>query len=262
MAAAIKEVSLGRGRDPRDHVLVSLGGAGALHAFELAPLVGIEKVLIPPFASVASAFGATTMDIRHEVDQTFYMPCTGADLSSLNDTYRGLEDKATRILEDEGFDREAMELTRTAAMRYVGQSYEVGTAVPQGELDEAALSELIDSFHKVHHREYGVSSTEFSVAFVSLRVIGSARIPAQAKPTVVADQADGNLRETSRRKVYFGQEFVDTAVFAGADLGSGDQLVGPAVAHYPHGDVIIAPGMECEVDDAGNLLLKFGQGAI
>ena len=87
MASAIKIVTIDRGRDPRDYALVSFGGAGPMHAWAIAPSVGIEKIIIPPFAGVASAFGATMMDVRHDIEATFYMPCADADFESLNDKY-------------------------------------------------------------------------------------------------------------------------------------------------------------------------------
>ena len=80
MATAIRMVSIDRGRDPRDHTLVAFGGAGGLHAYEIARAVGIDHVLVPPFAGVACAFGATTMDVRHDLERTFYAPLAETDV--------------------------------------------------------------------------------------------------------------------------------------------------------------------------------------
>ena len=87
MATAIRMVSTDRGRDPRDHTLVAFGGAGGLHAYEIARAVGIDNVLVPPFAGVACAFGATTMDVRHDLERTFYAPLAETDVDALNDAF-------------------------------------------------------------------------------------------------------------------------------------------------------------------------------
>jgi N-methylhydantoinase A len=88
MAVAIRMVSTDRGRDPRDHTLVAFGGAGGLHAYEIARAVGIDNVLVPPFAGVACAFGATTMDVRHDLERTFYAPIGDTDAPTRSHTRR------------------------------------------------------------------------------------------------------------------------------------------------------------------------------
>ena len=134
MAMAIRSVSVDRGRDPRDHVLVAFGGAGGLHAYQIARSVGIDRVLVPPFAGVACAFGATTMDVRHDLEATFYAPVAEADPAELMRAYSELEGRVRGLLEADGVPAEEIELERSAMMRYVGQSYEVDTPVSGGAL--------------------------------------------------------------------------------------------------------------------------------
>ena len=98
MATAIRMVSTDRGRDPRDHTLVAFGGAGGLHAYEIARAVGIDNVLVPPFAGVACAFGATTMDVRHDLERTFYAPLAETDVGALNDAFSALEEEVRALL--------------------------------------------------------------------------------------------------------------------------------------------------------------------
>src|SRR3954454_21973535 len=179
MAVAIRMVSTDRGRDPRDHTLVAFGGAGGLHAYEIARAVGIESVLVPPYAGVACAFGATTMDVRHDLERTFYAPIDGVDLAALNEAFAALEDDVRTLLGADDVAGADIVLERSAQMRYVGQSYEVTTPVPDGELDAAAVEALAGTFNGVHEREYGVASSDFAVAFVTLRVTGIGRT---AKP--------------------------------------------------------------------------------
>ena len=164
MAAAMKLVSIDRGRDPRDYRLVSFGGAGPMHAAEIAALIGSETVIVPPLAGVASAFGATMMDVRHDVEATFYMACEQADLAALNDQLGALDGEGTARLEAEGFPAAEIVLTRSAGMRYVGQSYEVDTPLPAGELDADAVRAVAAEFNACHLREHGVASDDFAAA--------------------------------------------------------------------------------------------------
>src|SRR3954470_19637559 len=114
MAAAIRMVSTDRGRDPRDHVLVAFGGAGGLHAHHIAQSVGVERVLVPRFAGVGCAFGAIAMDIRHDVEATFYAATTEVDVQELNEAFAELERQVGALLEADGVDRADMTLDRTA----------------------------------------------------------------------------------------------------------------------------------------------------
>lgn len=258
MASAIKIVTIDRGRDPRDYALVSFGGAGAMHAWAIAPAVGIEKIIVPPFAGVASAFGATMMDVRHDIEATFYMPCEGAEVARLNERYAELEQEAIARLESEGFASDAMELARTAGMRYVGQSYEVNTPVPSGFLDEASLAGIQQEFNRVHEQEHGVYSDEFAIAFVTLRITAVGKTP---KPDLQTSLAAGVGAEeaaarTERRDVYFDGEFVSSPVYVGTSLAGMAKLDGPAIIEYQDSEIIVPPGMTFETDASRNVVLS------
>jgi N-methylhydantoinase A len=256
MASAIKMVSIDRGRDPRDHALVSFGGAGAMHAWAIAPSVGIETIIVPPFAGVASAFGATMMDVRHDVETTFYMPCDDADLKQLNARFSELEAEGFGRLKQEGFSEDDVELTRTAGMRYVGQSYEVDTTIRAGALDAASVEEIKRDFNVEHEREHGVSSNDFAIAFVNLRVtaIGKVDKPDPREGFGRKDRGTGDAQKGTR-SVYFDGAFVESSVYDGALLGSQDEFEGPAIIEYADAEIVVPPGMTVRTDDASNVIL-------
>src|SRR5581483_5753109 len=168
MAQAIRLALAERGRDPRDFALVSAGGAGAMHACWIARSLGIPTVIVPAYAGVASAYGATRMDLRYDLERFFYAPLAGADPEQIEQRYRALEDEARALLSREGLALSAIRLRRTAQMRYVGQSYEVLTPIP--DRIGPRLDEVRANFHSAHLREYGVASDDFEPAFVSLGV--------------------------------------------------------------------------------------------
>jgi N-methylhydantoinase A len=260
MAAAIRMVSTDRGRDPRDHVLVAFGGAGGLHAHQIAQSVGVERVLVPRFSGVASAFGAITMDIRHDVEATFYAPTADADAEALNGAVADLERDVTTLLEGDGVASADISLERSAQMRYVGQSYEVTTPVPDGRLDAEAVAGIADDFHGVHEREYGVSSDTFPVAFVTLRVTGIGRTEkpdAGELEAALRSSASGNghgsLKE--RREVYFDGRHHEVDVHDAALLKPEESIAGPAIIEQPDGVIVLPPGSVARADRYENVLI-------
>jgi N-methylhydantoinase A len=178
MAQAVKMVLVARGRDPRDFVLASFGGAGPMHACFIAEALSIPRVVVPNYAGVASAFGATAMDLRQDVEAFFYAPVQEVDLERLNAVFVDLEERARSLLGEDGVVADRMEFSRTAQMRYVGQTYEVETPIPSEPITAENLPRIVQEFHRQHELEYGVSSDEFAPAFVSLAVTGIGRMTA------------------------------------------------------------------------------------
>lgn len=260
MAVAIRMVSTDRGRDPRDHTLVAFGGAGGLHAYQIARAVGINNVLVPPFAGVASAFGATIMDVRHDLERTFYAPVNEADLTALNAAFENLEDEVRQLLEADAVRSADIRLDRSAQMRYVGQSYEVTTPVPAGTVDEAMVADLGVAFNAVHEREYGVASSDFPVAFVTIRVTGIGRTAGADPAELVA--ALGSLAETNgagsikeRRRAYFAGEHHDVDVHDVALLKVDQEIPGPAIVEQPDGVIVVPPGAVAHADRYENVTI-------
>ena len=258
MASAIRMVSTDRGRDPRDHTLVAFGGAGGLHAHTIAQSVGINTVLVPRFAGVACAFGATTMDIRHDLEVTFYAETREADVAALNAAYQELAEDVKALLRRDGVADDAITLERSAQMRYVGQSYDVSTPVPSTELTDATVSQIADAFNAVHEREYGVFSTAFAVAFVTLRVtgIGATQRPDPAAFAAAmrhAGQRSGSIKE--RRQAYFGGLHHTVDIHDVTQMEIGQVVRGPAIIEQTDGVIVLPPGSAGQADRYENVLI-------
>jgi len=256
MAQAIKMVLIDRGRDPRDFVLVSFGGAGPMHACFIARALSIPRVVVPAYAGVASAFGATAMDVRHDIEAFFYSPVEGIDLARLNQLYDQLEQRGRDLLAREQIGHARVSVSRSAQMRYVGQSYEVETPVPTNRLSATQMPQIVQNFHKEHEREYGVASTQFAPAFVSLgvTVIGHNERP----PIVQVNPATGRDPRKGERRVYFAGHWLPTPVFDGQKLVQGYTLRGPAIVEYEHACAVLPPDTSAVVDALDNLVISVG----
>jgi N-methylhydantoinase A len=259
MAQAVKKVLVSRGRDPRDFVLASFGGAGAMHACFVAESMNIPKVVMPIHAGVASAFGATAMDLRHDLEAFYFSPVSDASLDEVNGLYSKLEADAIRLLEAEGVKREDIETTRTAQMRYVGQTYEVETPVPHGKLNQGTLASISETFHGVHEREYGVSSNDFAPAFVSLGVTGTGRTES---PPAVEVGGSGGEPVKGERKIYFNREWHQSKVYDGHALKPGSSIAGPCIVEYEHACAVLPPNAVGAVDNFGNLVIDISRNLV
>ncbi len=254
MAQAIKMVLIDRGRDPRDFVLISFGGAGPMHACFIARSLNIPQVVVPAYAGVASAFGATAMDIRHDLETFFYSPVAGVDLARLNLLYDRLEEQGRALLAREALAWERVSVSRSAQMRYIGQSYEVETPVPLGQLSAVSLPQIVQSFHQAHEREYGMASEQFAPAFVSLGVTVVGHNP--EPPTVETSTATGLDPRKGERRVYFAGQWLLTPVYNGQLLTQGFTLRGPAIVEYTHSCAVLPPDTTAVVDQLDNLVIS------
>ena len=170
MERAVRVSSAQKGYDPRDIILVAFGGAGPMHAVELAKAAGIPTVLVPEQPGVFSALGLVMADIRHDAVQTRLARGAGITPEHLQRLFAALEEQTNKALEQDGVPASQRVFRRTADMRYVGQAYEVNVPVPDGALDATAIEATLKRFHELHQQLYAHNNPEKTVEFVSGRV--------------------------------------------------------------------------------------------
>jgi N-methylhydantoinase A len=256
MAQAVKLVLIDRGRDPRDFVLASFGGAGPMHACAIARSMSIPKVIVPANAGVASAFGAIAMDLRHDLEDFYYGDVAAADFDRLNQLYESLEARGRELLMRDGVAAEHMSLSRNAQMRYTGQFWEVSAPIPSETLSEGSVATILDSFHKAHETEHGVCSPSFPVEFVSIGLTANGQFSTEPELEVVNQASSDAI--SGMRDVYFDGTWVPVSVYSGAELGSGSAVQGPAIIEYPHFETVLPKDTSAEVDRVGNLIVSVG----
>jgi len=248
------------GHDPREFVLYAFGGAGPAYCGSYAAEVGVRECVVPlgPVASAFSAYGLASSDIvlASELSDPGQMPL-GAERMTMH--FRALEEQVTAGLERQGLNYDRIELVRSLDMRYTAQLAEVAVHVPAGDLDEAAVNQVMADFETRYADLFG-EGTGFSAAGVqaiTFRVRGTGVLPftpaiPELEEATSADPADA-LHTT--RPVCLNPQFgyVDTPVYDYRKLRAGHRIVGPAVIEVPTTTVVVPPGMTGTVDHLGNL---------
>jgi N-methylhydantoinase A len=262
-ANAVRQVTVKRGLDVRDYVLVAFGGSGPLQAGRLVDILGLEAALIPPDPGNVSAFGLLTVDVKNDFVLTAVQPDDALDLQRLNASYTQLEARAREALASEGFQSNETRLARFADLRYFGQAWEVRVEVPDGRLERTRADLAVTQFHAAHERAYGYAyadQPEQRVEWVNLRVAGTGPL---RRPIVRARPRDGaggvERALISRRGVYFDAAYVETPVYTRERLQPADCVEGPAIVEEFGSTTVVFPGQSTRVDAFGNLLLERSQ---
>lgn len=262
MANAIRSRTIQKGQDPRQFALVAQGGAGPLHAAEVARSLGIPEVIVPRYPGITSAMGLLTTDLKHDLIQNEFTLSTEPNLDKLNADLQALETQVKSQLKADGFSPEQMTLQRFADCRYVGQGYELRALVPNGELDEIALQGVWQQFHDLHTAEYGHAFPENPVELVTLRVTGTGPMP---KLSGLPVPAEGRVKDAWLKTAvtYFrmnGQLAKYTTEFYERDrLPVGGEIAGPAVIFQKDSTVLLPPQSHTTVEANGNLVIRLSE---
>jgi N-methylhydantoinase A len=259
MEQALRRVSVERGYDPRRFTLLPFGGAGPLHACELADALGIRQILVPPFPGVLSAYGMLVADVVHDAAQTILLPAnmlTG-DAGHLETLYEKLARQVQAVLAQEGFAEP--HLQAALDLRYRGQSYELTVPLPL-PVTSTGVAATVEAFHHAHAQRYGYAMRDEPVTVVTLRVAGHGP---GARPQLPR-QPDGG---ESPKAAYLGEHAVwysnagpaATPTYDRAKLRAGNRLAGPALVLQYDATVVIMPRWAGRVDALGNLWLERGE---
>ncbi|TDR88048.1 hydantoinase/oxoprolinase family protein [Enterovirga rhinocerotis] len=247
MAEGIRLMTLRRGVDPRRFALLSFGGGAGLHAVEVARELEIPRVIVPTVASVLSAWGMLTSDLRYEVSRTHVGDGAGLTDAALREVYAGLERQATDRLRS-WFDGE-VRIERSAEMRYGEQVFEVDVPLDGLGWDEDGLAGRVEErFHQRHEELYTYASRDQEVVFVNARVsaIGVVPEPAQEAPSL----AEAEAPAPGKRRAWFGG-WREVPVHQIASLPPGTRIEGPAILEAETTTVVAGEGDVVTVDRLG-----------
>jgi N-methylhydantoinase A len=263
MVRGMRAVSVEKGYDPRDFAIVAFGGGGPLHAADLARDLGVPNVLIPVMPGVTSALGLLVADLRYDVSATVRGSLASPDLAALTSVYRGLEGHALDQMARDGVDHGAVQVTRSADVRYARQSWELEVGVPSGALDEASLGAIAAEFHERHRQAYGYAMENEELILVNAQVSAIAALP--KPPLGVSRRADGTARAAGRtlghdkageRQTWLGGRWVRASIYDRGRLLPGATIEGPAIVEQLDTTTFLGLGDRARVDAFGNLVLE------
>jgi N-methylhydantoinase A len=258
MLGALRVVSVQRGYDPRDFVLIPFGGAGPMHSGDLCRLLGIRTAVIPPAPGVLSAMGALVSDITCVFGKTRIQAVDRVVPEEINDAQAALTAEARAWLDEERIAHGDRELLYSADLRYVGQAYEVPVSTVD-RFTPAGLAAAVEAFHTEHRRLYGFDwRGQVPVEMVSLKVIGRGRVrPVRMTGRARGSGTAGDAR-TDVRPAYFDGRFVDTPCYRRERLAPGAAIPGPAIVDQLDCTTVVLPGQTARVDDYLNLVVEEG----
>ena len=256
MANAIRSRTVQKGIDPREFALVAFGGAGPLHGAEVAMILEIPEVIVPPYPGITSAMGLLTTDLKYDAIRTQFQVSGKVDLKRLNADFRAMEtDLRAQFAADNIKD---ISFVRDGDLRYVGQGYELKIVFPNGEIDDARLAQVWERFHEAHRREYGHCFTASPIEVVNVRVSGAGAMP---KIKTLAPPKGTSLEKARLRtgecvfRVGGELKTLPTEFYRRDQLPVGASFKGPAIVLQKDSTTVVPPGWIASHDKIGNLIL-------
>ncbi len=245
MERAIRVISIERGYDPSQFSLFSFGGAGGLHAAELAKSLGIPRVIIPKNSGILSAFGMLMADVIKDYSTTVMLQAKESEYKHLEELFSIFEKRAVSDMEKEPVKEILFE--KFLDMRYKGQSYEI--TVPFSK-------DFIESFHSLHEKKYGYKDEEKPVEIVNIRLKA---IGITEKPEIVPVKEKRELSEESvlrkRRIIWNGKEY-ECYVVDRDKLHYGNSIPSPSIIVEYSSTTFIPPFSNAYVDEYNNLIIE------
>ena len=259
MSHAVKAVTTERGLDAGDFAMVAYGGAGPLHACNIAREIGIRKVIVPRSPGHFSAFGMLFSDLRYDYVRSRFTRLADADFADLEAVYAELEAEGLAEIEKVSIAPQRVVISRGADMRYVGQEHSVTVDLSTNLFaneDRAAIKERFDAVHDVR---YGTCAPNERSEIVSLRVTVTGMLEKPILEEIdTGDTAPPAAADTGMRAVRFGEDALDTATWNRAALLAGNRIDGPALIEEHASTTVLHPGDSLEVDPFGNLVISIG----
>ena len=258
MVNGIRRVSVERGYDPRDFVLVAAGGATGAHITSLASEMGINTVIVSKLSSGLCAYGQIISDVKYNYMATIPIRLNeNCDYEKINKLFKDIEFKGREHLKNDGFDEEKIDVYRSMEMRYLGQIHECTVNVETFDIDNETIKKVKDAFHKRHEELYTYSELQSPVELVNIESTLYGRID---RPTPAEIESDALLKDAvkSFRNLIFSNsgESIKTPVYDGNFLSAGHQIYGPAVIEEDTTTLVIEPGWTLELHKSGTYIIK------
>ncbi len=266
MANAIRTITVRRGIDPRNFALVAYGGAGPMHAADIARLLGIRSVIVPRSAGTFSAWGMLQSDMLHDQAVSMLSPLVDVDWQDLGDRFAAIERDMADVLASEGVANEDMEFIRALDIRYEGQEYSIQLPLePEFFAADADPAQTLESVRKMfdalYLQTYGHSNPEenLEVSTLRLRAIGRSRLDVDAFVEADRSRAEDNV-EIHTRPIMFDGQPRPTRFVGRSYLVENGEVAGPLVVMESTCTTIVPPDFTAALDTLGNVILTLDGG--
>ena len=258
MAKAIRVISVQRGHDPRDYVLVSFGGAGPLHSSRLARELDMPRILVPRNPGILCALGLLLTDLMTNYSQTRIMPVDDKAPGIIADVFANLDRRANAWFDGEGIAHAMRRMRRTIDMRYAGQNYELPIACPDDLTAADLVPSLRKSFEAAHQQMYGYIAPEEPMQIVTFRLeaTGLVRpVEMRAHPNAVTALDKAML---TKRDVWLAEtkQFTSCPVYDRDKLGPGHDIMGPAIIEQMDATTVVLPDQTATIDAYLNIIVE------
>lgn len=258
MASAARIHILEKGRDPRRFALLAFGGAGPIHAWQVAKLVGFPQIIAPLAAGVTSALGFLVTPVATDLVQTYISKLDEVDWNRVNALLEEMEKLGVEQVAAGGVSPHEVTVHRSVDMRYVRQGSEICVPIPNEKLSRQNVETIRQSFYSVYQELYSRYLTDVPIETVSWRVAVSG-----PRPKVQLKKLEGSLQGGSalkkKRPVYFPEYkgFKECPVYDRYRMGPGTTLTGPAVVEERESTLVVGPGGKLRIDDYLNAIAEF-----
>lgn len=263
MLHILRLVSVSRGHDPRDFVLLAYGGAGPLHAAALAEELSIRKVIIPRFPGIFSALGLLCSDFVVDFSKAVLLSLEKENLKTLNLACNSLFKQAEDWFQRTSVSARDRDISFSCDLRYFSQNYELNIPFPKNSFSSESVKALREKFNRAHHNHYGHYASEEPIQIVNLRLRASKKVKKPGFPEI--EKASGFLEKAciGKRDVWVQSGIVkrkkvkcSCRVFKRSALKAGHEVKGPAVIEEEESTTFFGPSWRMAVDSYGNLVLK------
>jgi N-methylhydantoinase A len=252
MSLAVRQVSIERGYDPRDFVMVAFGGAGPLHAMEVARSLHIPLVVIPNFPAQFSASGMLLADPRHDFVRTYYRPLDQTDFDEL----RRIAEEMEALARDRMTGLNAgIRMCHSLEVRYAGQDFSLPVAVDPRRYAEDYRTTIRDAFHQIYQSRFGYHDADLALEIVNAHLVAIAPRTLDALP---APSRHAGPALTGKRGVIFDAGVIECPVYRREALASGDRIDGPAIIQEYASTTVLFAKDRVEVMASGELLIRVG----
>lgn len=259
MLNALKLISVRKGYDPRDFVLVAFGGGGPMHAASLAKELGIKKIVVPIAASVFSAWGMLMTDLREDAIQTFNIRMDDIDYDAISKEWNRMEEEALNEYAEKGVLKEDVVFVRNLDMRYSGQEHTIKVQIDNLDINKDNIHEVINEFHIEHEKAYSFRIDDNLTEIVNLHLTSFGKV--EKSKIQYMESKPYSLEESikEKRTVIFEEVGkVDVNVYDREKLSPGMKIEGPAIIEEASASTVAYPEMAVLIDEYGNIIINTG----